>query len=49
MGHCNFKNKKSSNEEANEGMCFILFYIEKMGKNHFTYLYAIGKGGFGRV
>jgi len=27
----------------------IKIILEKISKNHFNYLYVIGKGGFGRV
>lgn len=47
MGNCNFKDK-SKNQDNQVGR-ITLNNLEKLNKNHFNYLYAIGKGGFGRV
>jgi hypothetical protein len=52
MGNCSFNKDKERNGQNDEGNIYylnILQILEKISKNNFIYMYAIGKGGFGRV
>lgn len=32
-----------------EGIFFILIFLALLSKNHFDFLYVVGRGGFGKV
>ena len=49
MGNCNFIKFKQSLQKPEDGKISILNIKDKISKNNFNLLYAIGKGGFGRV